>query len=343
MCRSWTPLALSSFRKQFGDPKFVAEPTREDGLSQRHKEVATQRSFEEHNANLTAGGAVEYMAHRQAVVQGIRAGVLGTSLVAAVPCSSDTQGVLSSSLPVAHTLPVSSASSSSSSHGSLPQLGSLKHRRNVGQVGTGSQITLEVGLVQAGNCADVIAACETLCQGLGKSCWVKKNSTNRNDSTRRVHLKCFSAKKWNPVEGTSGPCPFFVSAVEGDKATPPSHVRITKCETGHTCSHGKDRQRAVPARVRKLQSDTLESFIPMSGRRGGNCKQLAEMVLQKDGCVRGYCIFFIALFLFSVVGEARLFCTRQGSLCSSLFACFFPTQPPGVYRLCICHAPLLVN
>jgi hypothetical protein len=164
--------------------------------------------------------------------------------------------------------------------------------------------------VQAGNCADVVAACETVCQGHGKSCWVKKNSTNTKDSTRRVHLKCFSAKKGSPVEGTSDPCTFFVSAVEGDKATPPAHVRITKCETGHTCSHGQDRKRAVSSRVRKLQSDTSVNCIPMSGREGGNCKQLAEMILQKDGHAPVFCNLFIALFRFSVAGEAALFCTR---------------------------------
>jgi hypothetical protein len=132
VCRSWTPLALSSFREQLGPTKCVAEPTREGGLSQFQKEVATQRSFEEHNANFAGGGAVECMAHRQAVVQGMQAGVLGTSLASAVPCASHARGALSSSCPVARTLPVSTASSSSSSslHG-FP-------RRNVGQVGTGA-------------------------------------------------------------------------------------------------------------------------------------------------------------------------------------------------------------
>ena len=131
VCRSWMPLALTSFRTRFGPTKYVAELTREDGLSQFQKEVATQLSFEEHNATSTGGGASEYKAHREAVVRGIRAGFLGTSSSdlqamlqarapgtsssANIPCASHTDGVLGFSLPVAHTLPVASATSSSSS------------------------------------------------------------------------------------------------------------------------------------------------------------------------------------------------------------------------------------
>ena len=131
VCRSWMPLALTSFRTRFGPTKYVAELTREDGLSQFQKEVATQLSFEEHNATSTGGGASEYKAHREAVVRGIRAGFLGTSSSdlqamlqarapgtsssANIPCASHTEGALGSSLPVAHTLPVASATSSSSS------------------------------------------------------------------------------------------------------------------------------------------------------------------------------------------------------------------------------------
>jgi hypothetical protein len=251
VCRSWTPLAFSSFRVRFGPTKFVAELARDDDLSKFQKEVATQRSFEEHNATSTGGGASEHVAHRQAVVRGTQAGVLGTSSSANVPRASHAQGVLGSSLPVAHTLPVAPATSSSSSQRQR-QLKLGKTKPGVGQVGAGSKIILEAGLAQPGNCADVIAACETLCQGLGKSCWVKKNSLNGKGASRRIHLECFSARKGKPVGGTSDICPFYVSCVEGDKATPPVHSRITTCETGHTCTHGKDRKRAVSDRVRRL-------------------------------------------------------------------------------------------
>ena len=293
VCRSWMPLALKSFRTRFGPTKFVAELARDDGLSQYQREVATQRSFDEHNVNSAEGGDSEYIAHRQAVVRGIQGGVLGTSSSANIACASHTPDLLGSSLPVAHTLPVAPATSSSSSH----QLKQGQRKPGIGQVGTGSKIILEAGKVQPGNCTDVIAACETLCQGLGKSCWVKKNSLNGKDSSRRTHLKCFSCRKGKPVGDASDICPFFVSCVEGDKATPSGHVRITTCETGHTCTHGKDRKRAVPSRIRELQSDTLESFVPVSGRLGGNAKQLADMILQKDG----YYAWLFFIFIYRIV------------------------------------------
>jgi hypothetical protein len=88
-----------------------------------------------------------------------------------------------------------------------------------------------------------------------------------------------------PEKGTKSPgrCPFECNAIEGDASAPPAQVRITKCVSHHGCSQGHGRKRAVPLSVRRAQSTTLESFIPVANRRGGNVAQLQEVARQQDG------------------------------------------------------------
>jgi hypothetical protein len=49
------------------------------------------------------------------------------------------------------------------------------------------------------------------------------------------------------------------------------------------CSQGHGRKRAVALAVRLAQSETVRSFIPVSGRRNGNMAQLQQMVYERDG------------------------------------------------------------
>ena len=100
---------------------------------------------------------------------------------------------------------------------------------------------------------------------------------------RTLHLRCMIEKP--PEKGTKSPgrCPFECNAIEGDASAPPAQVRITKCVSHHGCSQGHGRKRAVPLSVRRAQSTTLESFIPVANRRGGNVAQLQEVARQQDG------------------------------------------------------------
>ena len=63
------------------------------------------------------------------------------------------------------------------------------------------------------------------------------------------------------------PVLFLFGALEGDKTTPPAHVRITTCEIGHFCSHGKDLKRAVATKVRRLDDQASFQKAGMMRRR----------------------------------------------------------------------------
>jgi hypothetical protein len=168
-----------------------------------------------------------------------------------------------------------------------------KRRKFAKQAATGHRIVLMQGAIQPGNFTDVAAACETVFMSVGESGWTKKNSTKSKGSSRTFHIRCMSEKTRNKDANSPGLCPFACNAVEGDKNTPPGQARITEHVSHHLCSHGQDRQRAVKLNVRMAQSLTLDGFIPVAGRRGGNAKQLQQTLLQQDGiCMKetwGWC------------------------------------------------------
>ena len=150
------------------------------------------------------------------------------------------------------------------------------------QVALGTNIILTEGAIQPGNCADVAAAAAAACRVMGKSAWTKKNSKTGNGS-RSLHIRCFSEKPKEKGGKSPGVCTFKINTIEGDKNTPPGQVRIVKFVSHHGCREGNCRKRAVSLSVLKAQSETLGSFVPVTGRSGGNMAQLQTMVQQKDG------------------------------------------------------------
>lgn len=152
------------------------------------------------------------------------------------------------------------------------------------QIASGHKVVLSEGAIQPGNCADVVAAAEAVCHVMGKSSWTKKNSTT-GKGARTIHIRCMSEKPTEKGGKSPGVCAFQINAIEGDKNTPPGQVRILKFVSPHGCRQGNCRKRNVALCVLKAQSDTLLSFVPVTGRRGGNMAQLKTMVHRKDGIV----------------------------------------------------------
>jgi hypothetical protein len=64
---------------------------------------------------------------------------------------------------------------------------------------------------------------------------------------------------------------------------PPKKGAKSPGRSDHGCAEGHGRQRAVTLSVRRAQCKTLDAFVPVANRRGGNMAQLQEMLQRQDG------------------------------------------------------------